>query len=93
MALSAAGIETVGSAAAVLTTGAFLPQAWKIWRSRSAADLSALTLSTFSLGLFLWLLYGVFLHSWPIIAANATTLALNLVILGLKARYATGRRR
>ena len=87
MALSGAAVETVGAAAAVLTTGAFLPQVWKTWRTRSAGDLSFLTLSTFSTGLFLWLLYGVFRASWPIIAANAVTLALNLLILGLKLRY------
>jgi MtN3 and saliva related transmembrane protein len=88
MALSRAAAEAVGTAAAVLTTAAFLPQAWKTWRSRSAADLSYAMLGAFSLGLFLWLLYGILLESWPIIVANAVTLALNLLILGLKVRYA-----
>jgi len=88
VALSRAAVEVVGTVAAVLTTSSFLPQAWKTWRSRSAGDLSYAMLGAFSLGLFLWLLYGIFLDSWPIIVANAVTLALNLFILGLKIRYA-----
>jgi MtN3 and saliva related transmembrane protein len=79
--------DLVGAMAAALTTAAFVPQVVKVWRSRSAADLSLATLLVFSLGLLLWLLYGIRLGSVPVIGANVVTLGLNLAILGLKYRY------
>ena len=77
----------LGLAAATLTTAAFVPQVVKVWRSRSAADLSVATLLVFSVGLVLWLVYGIRVGSPPVIVGNAVTLALNLVILMLKRRY------
>jgi MtN3 and saliva related transmembrane protein len=80
-------VEIVGYLAATLTTLAFVPQVLKTWRSRSTGDLSLPTLAAFSAGVFLWLVYGLALGSMPVIAANATTLALNMVLLGLKLRH------
>lgn len=77
----------IGLAAATLTTAAFVPQLVKVWRSRSAADLSMGMLVVFSAGLFLWLVYGVRVRMLPVILANAVTLALNLTILVLKIRH------
>jgi MtN3 and saliva related transmembrane protein len=76
-----------GLAAGVLTTIAFVPQLLKTWRSRSAEDVSLGMLITFCAGVFFWLLYGLFIRSLPVIAANAVTLVLALSILGLKLRY------
>jgi MtN3 and saliva related transmembrane protein len=74
----------LGFIAGACTTFSFLPQVYRIWKRRSVADISALMHSVFSLGALLWLLYGIGMHSWPVIAANAVTLALNLWILALK---------
>jgi MtN3 and saliva related transmembrane protein len=74
----------VGLLAGALTTISFLPQALRIWRRRSADDISYIALLAFIAGISLWLWYGVMLNSLPIILANAVTLALNLAILGLK---------
>jgi MtN3 and saliva related transmembrane protein len=41
----------------------------------------------FSVGLILWLVYGILTNSWPVIMANAVTLALSMGILLLKMRY------
>ena len=79
--------DALGVAAATLTTAAFVPQVVKVWRSQSAEDLSISMLLVFSLGLALWLAYGIRIGSSPVIAANAVTLALNLAILALKRRY------
>jgi MtN3 and saliva related transmembrane protein len=84
-------VELVGYCAAVLTTVAFVPQVVKIWRSKSAADLSLPMLAAFTSGVVLWLIYGIALGSMPVIAANATTLALNLVLVGLKLRHGRSR--
>jgi MtN3 and saliva related transmembrane protein len=78
--------ELVGSLAAALTTLSFLPQVAKTWQTRSAADFSWIWLLAFAAGLALWLIYGLVLMSWPLIAANSITLSLVLVIIFVKWR-------
>ena len=80
-------IETIGLAAGLLTTTAFIPQVWKIYRTKSGKDISARMFSLFSAGIVLWLLYGILLQSLPLILSNAVTLVLSLTILALKLRY------
>ncbi|WP_066382883.1 MULTISPECIES: SemiSWEET transporter [unclassified Anabaena] len=80
-------ITILGLAAATLTTIAFLPQMWQTWRTKSAKDVSYVMLITFMGGLFLWLIYGIYLQALPIILANGTTLFLNSIILWLKIKY------
>ncbi len=77
-------VTLIGLLAGALTTLSFLPQALRIWRTRSAKDISYTALLCFIAGISLWLWYGVLLRSLPIVLANAVTLALNLSILGLK---------
>ena len=81
-----ASADLLGGFAALLTTMAFVPQVLQCLRSR---DLSAISLPMyliFSLGVFLWLIYGLAISSLPVILANSLTLALCLLILGLKLR-------
>ena len=80
-------IDILGYIAATLTTIAFLPQVIKTWRSRSAKDVSLVMMITFSIGVFLWLLYGLAIQAMPVILANATTLILALLIVILKIKY------
>jgi MtN3 and saliva related transmembrane protein len=77
-------VESLGLVAGVLTTLAFLPQVVKIWRSGSAGDLSLAMLVSFSIGVALWLAYGVLIRSVAVIAANAVTLVLALILLRFK---------
>lgn len=77
----------LGFVAGTLTTVSFVPQVIKAWRTKRCHDLSWGMLITFSTGVVLWLVYGVRLWDLPIIAANAVTLALLLIIGALKARY------
>lgn len=77
----------VGYAAGTLTTFCFLPQLIHTFKTKSVKDLHVGALVLFDVGLLLWLLYGVYLHSWPMILANAVTLAFQLALLGLKFRY------
>jgi MtN3 and saliva related transmembrane protein len=79
--------EVVGMAAGTLTTLAFLPQVLKIYRTKSARDVSYLMFLIFSTGVLLWLIYGILIGSAPIIAANVVTLALAVVVIVLKLRY------
>lgn len=81
-------LEPVGLLAGLLTTIAFLPQVWKIYRTKSGRDISARMFTIFSIGIVLWLAYGIMLGQMPIILANAVTLVLSLTIIGLKVYYA-----
>lgn len=76
--------DLIGYIAASLTTLAFVPQALKSWRSRDLSSISLGMYSLFTLGVGLWLIYGLLLGSWPIILANAITFALSGMMLGLK---------
>jgi len=79
-------IDLLGYAAAFLTTASFVPQAWKVIRTRETHALSLAMYVMFSSGVALWLAYGILLASWPLIAANCVTLVLALIILVMKIR-------
>lgn len=87
--------DVIGSVAAVLTTGAFLPQAWLTLRTRDVSGISLGMYTAFTLGVALWLAYGLLLMAWPIIVANSVTLVLAATILVTKLRVerARGRQR
>jgi MtN3 and saliva related transmembrane protein len=84
---SSSSVQTLGFAAAFCTTAAFVPQLVRVLRLRSARDISLPTFLMFSIGVFLWLLYGLYVGSKPIIASNSITLVLSASILFLKLRY------
>lgn len=80
-------IDTLGFVAGALTTSAFLPQVLKSWQTRDLSGISLRMYSLFTAGVALWLIYGIALTSWPIIIANAITLALAGGVLILKLRH------
>lgn len=79
--------DLIGAAAATLTTVSFVPQALKTFRSRDVSGISLVMYSLFAIGVALWLVYGLLLRDWPIVIANAITLALALAVLAMKIRY------
>jgi MtN3 and saliva related transmembrane protein len=79
--------EVIGMIAGTLTTTAFVPQVLRIYRTKSARDVSYLTFGIFSVGVALWLVYGLLIRSPAMIAANVVTLGLATAVLLLKARY------
>lgn len=80
-------LDCIGSTAAICTTISFLPQLVRVWKRKSARDISLTMFLLFSFGVACWLVYGLGIGSGPIAAANAATLALALAILVLKLRY------
>lgn len=80
-------VALIGYIAATLTTFCFVPQLVHTFRTKSVDDLHVGAMVLFDLGLALWLVYGIYLHSWPMILANTITLAFQLGLLGLKVRY------
>ena len=80
-------IFIIGMLAAVLTTTAFLPQVIKAHKSKHTKDLSLEMFVVFSIGLILWIVYGVILWSLPIILANSITLLLCAYLIILKIKF------
>ena len=83
--------EALGYVAAALTTASFVPQARLTFRSRDVSGISLGMYSAFTLGIVLWLCYGLALGAWPVVIANAITLVLAASILVMKIRLG-GRR-
>ena len=79
--------ELIGYLAAVLTTASFVPQAWLTLRTRDVSGISLGMYTVFACGVALWLTYGLLVGAWPIVAANAITLALAIAILYMKLRF------
>ena len=80
-------IDTIGSVAAVLTTASFIPQVWHSFKTRDVSGISLGMYSVFTVGIALWLIYGLLLHSWPLMLANGVTLAFAGAILVMKLRF------
>ena len=82
--MTSAATECVGMAAAFLTTGSFVPQAIRVLKTRDTRAISLAMYTMFTSGSFLWFIYGIFIKSTSVIAANAITFLLSLTILILK---------
>ncbi|UCE36422.1 MAG: SemiSWEET family sugar transporter [Thermoplasmata archaeon] len=80
-------VTILGLVAATLTTLAFLPQAVKTIKTKHTKDLSLGMYCVLTIGIFLWLLYGILIGDIPIILANGITLLFCLTILSLIIRY------
>ena len=79
--------EWIGYLAATLTTVAFVPQVWQIWRTRHTQDISLRMYVLFTAGIAAWLVYGLLIGAWPVVAANAVTFVLAGTVLVLKLRH------
>ncbi|WP_076793048.1 SemiSWEET transporter [Chlorobium sp. KB01] len=79
--------EYLGYAAGIITTLAFLPQAFRIFSTRRTRDISLLWALAMNTGIVLWLLYGIAKNDLPMIVANSISLILLMIILFLKLRY------
>ena len=80
-------LDLIGSAAAFLTTASFLPQAWLSFKTRDVSGVSLSMYGVFTVGVALWLAYGLLLGSWPMVIANSITLGLAVMILCMKLLY------
>jgi MtN3 and saliva related transmembrane protein len=79
--------EIIGYLAATLTTASFIPQALHTFKTKDVSGISLGMYSSFTLGVALWLVYGLVLQSWPLVIANAITLSIASAILVMKLRY------
>lgn len=84
--------ELIGFTAAALTTSAFIPQVAKMYKTKSANDISLVTLLQLSAGVSLWVLYGIYLKNRIIILANSVTLLTLLIALFLYYSYTSDKK-
>lgn len=77
-------VDVLGFVAAFCTTVSFLPQAVRVIRTRDTFALSLSMYSIFTIGVTLWLAYGLYRQDWAIVTANAITLMLAMIILATK---------
>jgi MtN3 and saliva related transmembrane protein len=74
-------VVIVGSIAALCSITAFVPQAWRIVKTRKTKDLSILMWALQVIAFAVWIIYGVLLAAWPIVVENAICLVLGAFIL------------
>ncbi len=77
-------IQALGLVAAVLTTAANIPQAFKIIRTKSTQSISTMTYSLLLTGFIVWITYGILDDDLPIILANSISALVSATILFLK---------
>jgi MtN3 and saliva related transmembrane protein len=80
-------ITVIGLAAAAVTTISLFPQLIKVCKTKSTRDISLGMFSLFSIGVFLWFLYGILMNDVPIILGNLVGLVQGLIILAFKVKY------
>lgn len=77
----------IGIVAGIITTGALVPQALKIYKTKSARDVSLTMFIFMAIGISLWFFYGVLIKELPVILANLVSLILIFSIIFMKIRY------
>lgn len=80
-------VELAGFVAGACTAFSFLPQIFKMAKTGKVRDISISMYLVLSFGVFLWLIYGIYLGELPIIVANSISLFFCLIILGMKVGF------
>jgi MtN3 and saliva related transmembrane protein len=80
-------IEAIGSLAALITTLCWIPQAWRVIRTRETRAISLPAQVALLIGVGMWLVYGVLMGIAPLVWSNVVTFALVAVIVAMKMRF------
>jgi MtN3 and saliva related transmembrane protein len=79
--------DVLGLLAGILTTFAVIPQIIRVYKLKSAREISVLYTSALLLGVICWLVYGIMLHLWPLIVWNILGSVFNAILLLSKLKY------
>ena len=79
--------DVLGYVAGTLTTIALVPQAWRAYRTRDVSGISLRMYCIFTVGIALWLAYGIVLDETPMMLANGVSLVLAIAVLAAKLKY------
>lgn len=80
-------ISLLGTVAAVLTTISFVPQAWQIVRTKDVEGISLGMYILFTMGVYLWIIYGFLQKDWNLVGANTITGIFATIILTFRIKY------
>ncbi|MBZ0220428.1 MAG: SemiSWEET transporter [Candidatus Methylomirabilis sp.] len=80
-------ITLLGLLGGTLTTASFFPQVVKTIKTRSTKDVSFAMFLLLSVGITIWIIYGIKIGSVPVVIANSVSLVFSLIILILKLVY------
>ena len=80
-------LDILGLVAACFTTSSFVPQVWRTWRTRDVSGISLATYVVITIGLALWLLYGLLRGDVPLIVANSIMVVLTAAISAMKIAF------
>ncbi len=80
-------IEIAGHTGAFLSSVTFIPQVYRVWKTKSANDLSMTMMLIVFISTLIWLVYGIALQLWPVILANAVICVLSLMLIYFKIAY------
>ena len=79
--------EWLGFIAGVLTTSSFVPQVVRVFKLRSAHEISLFFNILFLIGIGVWLVYGIYLGLTPVVLWNSITIVLSMALLYAKLKY------
>ena len=80
-------IEFVGHFGAFLSSVTFIPQVYKVWKTKSVNDLSLTMLLIVFTSTIVWLVYAIALMLWPVILANGIICLLSTLLIYFKFAY------
>ncbi|MEW6588662.1 MAG: SemiSWEET transporter [Thermoproteota archaeon] len=80
-------LTLIGSVASALVSSSFIPQIIKGYKTKHLDDVSYLLMILISIGMSLWIVYGIEKQDLVIIGANVATIVLNMILLALKVKY------
>lgn len=79
--------EYMGHFGAFLTSVTFVPQVYKVWKTKSVNDLSITMMGIVVLSTIVWLTYAFALHLLPVIIANSIVFVLSLMLIYFKLTF------
>jgi len=77
-------VDILGLIATCFTTSSFMPQVWHTWRTRDVSGISLATYVVLTIGLTLWLIYGLFKGDLPLVVVNSVMVTLTTAITAMK---------
>lgn len=77
-------LDILGLIATAFTTSSFVPQVWRTWKTRDVSGISLPTYFIITIGLALWLIYGILKGDLPLTVANAVMVILTGAITVMK---------
>ncbi len=80
-------IKLLGLVAGTITSVTFLPQVIRIYKTKSAKDISSAMLGMLIVGVAMWLAYGIAVNDIAIMYTNGMVLFLSLIMLYFKFRF------